>query len=99
MSFNALETGSQTGEPVELYEFRDGPTFYRYTSADADVVFNTTTYRAISISRSGIEATSETARTPLTITLDENASICDLFRFAPPSEVITVSVFRFHLCR
>lgn len=34
MTYDARETGLQTGQPVELYEFRHGTTLYRYTSAD-----------------------------------------------------------------
>ena len=34
MTYAAIETSVQSGRPVELYEFLNGATAYRYTSAD-----------------------------------------------------------------
>ena len=96
MTYAARETGAQTGEPVELYEFRHGPNFYRYTSSDTDVVFESQTYQARTINRSAIEATQELARNPINLQVDPELPLLALFRFAPPSEVIQVVVRRFH---
>lgn len=96
MTYQAQETGAQTGAPVELYEFRHGPNFYRYTSADADVVHESKTFEARTLSRNAIEATQELARQALTISADRYLPILELFKFAPPSDVITVTVYRLH---
>ena len=34
MTYATVESSVQTGRPVELYEFLDGATAYRYTSAE-----------------------------------------------------------------
>jgi uncharacterized phage protein (TIGR02218 family) len=96
MTYNTRETSLRTGEPVELYEFRHGPNFYRYTSSDADVVFEGDAYQARTINRTAIEATQELARNPINLTTDPDLPLLALFRFAPPSEVIQVVVRRFH---
>jgi uncharacterized phage protein (TIGR02218 family) len=96
MSYNTQETGAQTGAPVELYEFRHGPNYYRYTSADADMVRGTKTYEAVPLSRNSIEATQELARQALKISCAATLPILSLFRLAPPSDVITVTVYRMH---
>jgi uncharacterized phage protein (TIGR02218 family) len=96
MTYDARETGAQTGEPVELYEFAHGPNFYRYTSADRDVVFESKTFTAVPLSRSAIEATQEIARGALTLTCARTLPLLSLFNPVPPSEVITAVVRRFH---
>lgn len=96
MAYSTQETGAQTGAPVELYEFRHGPNFYRYTSADADVVHDFKTFEAWTLSRNAIEATQELARQALKISTTRELPILSLFRLAPPSDVITVTVYRLH---
>lgn len=96
MTFAATETSIQAGRPVELYEFLDGATAYRYTSADGDVVYGGNTYTAVPISRSAVEATSEVARLALNITCSRDLSILNLFALIPPSEIIAVTVRRLH---
>lgn len=96
MTYDASETGAQTGKPIELYEFRVGTAYYRYTSADADIVFQTKTYEARAMQRSAFEATSEVARSALNITCERTLPLLDLFRFAPPGEVVMLTVYRKH---
>lgn len=96
MTYDARESGAQTGEPVELYEFRHGPNFYRYTSAEADVLFESQLFTAVPLSRTAIEATQEVARGALTVSCARTLSLLSLFNPVPPSEVITVTVRRFH---
>lgn len=96
MTFATVEVSAQSGRPVELYEFLDGATAYRYTSADGDVVYGGNTYTAVPISRSAVEATSEVARLALNITCARSLSILNLFSLMPPSEIIAVTVRRLH---
>lgn len=96
MTYDASETGLQTGQPVELYEFTHGATVFRYTSADTDQVFGGQAYAAVTLSRSSIEATQEIARGALTITCARTLPLLALFQPVPPSDVITAVVRRFH---
>lgn len=96
MTYDARESGLQTGEPVELYEFQRGATFYRYTSADTDIVFGGNTYTAATLSRNAIEATQEVARNALNVSCARTLPIVQLFNPLPPSDVVLLTVRRFH---
>lgn len=96
MTYAAIETSVQSGRPVELYEFLNGATAYRYTSADGDVSYGGNTYSAVPIARGAIEATSETVRLALEITCARDLPVLDLFSLMPPSEIISVTVRRLH---
>lgn len=96
MAYSTQETSYQSGSPVELYEFRYGAVFYRYTSADADQVFDSKTYTAIPITRGALELTPELARTAPRITIDNSAALLDLFKGGMPADFVTLSISRFH---
>jgi uncharacterized phage protein (TIGR02218 family) len=96
MAYNTNEIGAQTGKPVELYEFRRGPDYYRYTSADVSITWNSKVYEAVVMSRDAIEATAEVARNPIKITCGQTLGIVQLFLYGPPSDVVTLTVYRLH---
>lgn len=96
MTYAAVETSTQGGRPVELYEFVNGASAFRYTSADGDVVYGGDTYTAVPISRGAVEATSETARLALNITCDRALAVLDLFSLLPPATIVAVTVRRLH---
>lgn len=96
MTYATVETSTQDGRPVELYEFLSGATYYRYTSADGDVSYGGNTYTAAPIARGAVEATSETARLALDITCDRTLAVLDLFSTLPPDEIVAVSLRRLH---
>lgn len=96
MTYDALETGAQSGKPVELYEFTHGTNVYRYTSAEADITHQLQTYSAQPLSRSAIEATQEMARGSIKLSCARTLPLLDLFKIAPPSDVITVVIKRVH---
>lgn len=96
MTYAIVETSTQDGRPVELYEFISGTTYYRYTSADGDVVYGGNTFTAVPIARNAVEATSETARLALEIQCDRSLAVLDLFATLPPDEIVSVSLRRLH---
>ena len=96
MTYATVEASVQTGRPVELYEFLDGATAYRYTSADGDVSYGGNTYTAVPIARGAVEATSEVARLALEITCTRDLSVLDLFAVAPPEQVVLITLRRLH---
>lgn len=97
MTYDSLEKSARDGAPVELYEFAWGSVApKRYTSAAADYIYGGSTYTAAALRRSSIGASAERARNDLEITCARDFAIADLFRVAPPSEVIGVTVRRQH---
>lgn len=96
MTYASIETSSQSGRPVELYEFINGASAYRYTSADGDVSYGGNSYTAAPIARGAVEATSEVSRLALEITCARTIDVLDLFAFMPPEDVVSVTVRRLH---
>jgi uncharacterized phage protein (TIGR02218 family) len=96
MSYDTQERSTQGGAPVELYEFTRGSSTDRFTSADADLTFETNLYTAATLQRSRVETTTERARNAITVRCAREFPIADLFRVAPPCDVIGLTVRRFH---
>jgi uncharacterized phage protein (TIGR02218 family) len=94
MSFNLFEISSFMGRPVCLYEFAWGPTVWRYTSADRDIVYGGFTWTAIAISDSGF--TQGAQQEPFSVTLPRRLEFVQLFNGTPPSTPITLTARRFH---
>jgi len=100
MTYAAQEEGTQTGAPVELYDFAHGVSAWHYTSTSAaytDVSQSpNVAYTSASIERSGVDSSQEKARARLSLTVPRNFAIAELFRVAPPSDTVTITVRRVH---
>lgn len=96
MTYDTRERSVADGAPVELYEFTRGEVVSRFTSADADVPLLSQNYTSATIERTDIETSSERARNAIRLTCARDFPIADLFRIAPPTEVITLTVKRVH---
>ena len=96
MTYAAVETSTQGGRPVELYEFLNGATYYRYTSADGDVSYGGNTYTAAAIARGDVEATAETARLAMSLVCARDLPLLALFSFMPPEGIVALTVRRLH---
>lgn len=96
MAFDTYETSVDSGEPAELYTFRRGAEQYHYTSADHDIIYSGTTYTAALLRRSSIDVSAEMQRNNIKIDTARDFEITDLFRIAPPADVITVTIQRMH---
>lgn len=98
MSFIAQEQGVETSSPIELYDFTYDAVTWRYTSADAPFTDPGTlaVYDPIEIRRGAIEFANDFAKSGLEIEIIRTAEILDLFRIAPPSGVVSVTIRRVH---
>lgn len=97
MSYEALELSEDQGSPIELYEFQYGPTTYRYTSADEDIVIaGLGTYLSVPCGRQKIEINQDSGRTPITFQITRKAEITDVFLSSPPTTVIEFTIKRLH---
>lgn len=96
MTYDASERSYQSGAPVELYEFGRASQVWRYNSSNDTVTIDGLTYTAASIRRSGIEATQERARSAIKLYTPRNFEIADLFRITPPTDVISLTIKRYH---
>lgn len=96
MTYDAREKSEQEGAPIELYEFRRNAKTWRYTSAEQNFTLDEEEYESANLQRSEISLSSERERDKLTITCPRNFPIAELFRVAPKTDVISLTVKRFH---
>jgi uncharacterized phage protein (TIGR02218 family) len=110
VSYASREISEQDAAPIELYLFaravvdRSDPcspvdepvVLQRYTSAEEAMEYDGETWAPENLRRSNIEATTEQPRLPIKITTRRNMAIAELFRVTPPTDVISVTVYRLH---
>lgn len=103
MSFNEREISNQEGQPVALYRFQWGNTFWFYTSADrpitrTEIVSGAPTeveYQPLAISDNGMVQGGEQSN-DFTINAPNNIPLAVLYRGTPPSGTIYLIVRRKH---
>jgi uncharacterized phage protein (TIGR02218 family) len=96
MTYDATETSSQGGSPVELYEFEVAGVTHYYTSGDDDYTFEARLYEAIGLERGPLSDTGELPKNDLEITVPRDFPIALLFRVAPPSDVVIARMKEVH---
>jgi len=103
MTYQSNEISNQDGQPVSLYEFKWGNTFWRYTSADrpqtiqqtVNGVLTSVTYAPIAISDDGM-VQGGSQNNDLTVTAQNDIELVELFRSTPPAGSIWLTVRRRH---
>lgn len=96
MSFGARERSIAAGRPVRLYEFRRGALRWAYCSADRDITLLGGLFKATPISEDGVRLTGETTADVLTITAPGNLEVAQLYRGAPPSAEVALTMRDFN---
>lgn len=95
MTYESFETGH--GYPIELYQFKRGLSeSYLQTSHDEDIFYQSATYESTQIQRAKIEQNAEIERQSMKVKIQRNNPILDNFIQFPPTEVITLTIFRYH---
>lgn len=92
--FADFEVSAEAGEPVELYVFKYQSTTLFYTTDASDFVSGSQPYANAAISRSEFEDTGDIAKADLTITAPPDFPVSMLFAQYPPSDVVTLTVYR-----
>ncbi|MCP3672487.1 MAG: DUF2163 domain-containing protein [Gammaproteobacteria bacterium] len=96
MTYSEYEEGPE-GYPVELYKFDRGISeSYFLTSSDTEIIYLSNTYKPIQIERGKIEVGPEMGRANITIKIQRNADILDNFVQYPPTEIMNLTILRFH---
>lgn len=99
MTFDANETGVETGQPIELYEFVIGSTRTRMTSSENDVTIPSTseTFTATAIKRGElVEKINDPATNRLSVELPADNAFVTQFRNISPGNRAILSIFRMH---
>lgn len=95
MTFSSLEKFKKN-QTIELYEFRQGPNYWRYTSADSDQVYGAFTYIAALLSRSEIRFSAELQQDNVRIRAPRNVAIAERLTGFPIGASLTVKIAAFH---
>ncbi len=96
MTFEAHENSKQGATPVELYEIEYGPMIFRLVNSDTPYVYLSKDYTAVQIKRTAVEETSELGKNDLTVTVPRDNPVAELFRIYPPSQEVSITVYRVH---
>lgn len=99
MTYLALETSRDDGQPIELYKFRRGVDEWTYASGDASVVHLGATYTPATIARSEPDLAQGAQRSGASLTLEvpRDFAVASLFRgVAPPPGTVTLTIYRKH---
>lgn len=98
MSYDASETGIQTGTPVELYTIESSLWTYRFTSYDEDVAFGGITFASIPISRGQVEVSSLGNLRELTLTMPADHEMIGRLRSnGIPVRGVRLTISRYHV--
>lgn len=97
MTYDLREESLQSGEPIELYQFTFGTNIYRCTSAKNEITMLGHVWQPEPLKRDSIDFSAEKGRNNLKIESSRQFTIADLYRIMPPSDVILLTLYRFHL--
>lgn len=100
MSYPDYETSIYHGEPADLFLFTygAGPTqYYGYTDAEVAIVHEGKTYVPYPLDRDAINASGTLDKSSLTLKIDANAEVTELFRVYPPSQPVSLIILTGHI--
>lgn len=96
MSYATYEASFQSGEPVELYEFIQGTTTWRYSSGQDVVTYLSHTFFPSPITRQGIKQSTDVFKNTMTLTFPQSHELASQFIGFAPDEVTTLTIYRGH---
>lgn len=96
MTFASYEESLEGGSPLTLFEFSYMGRVLAFTNGHDDQVVGGRTYTATQMAHSDFEDTAELARNDITITTVRDNAAAELFRIAPPSETVLLTIFELH---
>ena len=96
MTYDLIETSTFNGQPVELFEFSRGASFWRYTNSEEDVVSFGATYESATIQRSKIEQTQDLGKSVIMINMPRILDFVQQYIQSPPSDIVSLTIRRFH---
>lgn len=96
MTYDAKETGAETGEPIYMYQFVFGTSSYDLTNSQVSFSFRGVTYTPLSITHTQPKASGDDVTEQITITLPLSHEIPQKFINSVPGRMGTVTVRRSH---
>lgn len=97
MSYSVVESSVSDGQPVELYEFRQGVQVWRYTPSAEPYSYLSAEYTPATISRSDISQSNEITKAGITLVFPRDHDFATKFLGFSPDLVTTLTIFRGHV--
>lgn len=97
MTYTAIDTSVESGQPVELYEFSQNAQVEYFTNAPFDVTVLGITYKAANVSRSDITVTNKMDKAEITLVFPREHEYARRFIGTLQDFVTTVTIKRGHL--
>jgi uncharacterized phage protein (TIGR02218 family) len=92
MTFDARERSDYSGEPFELYRWNLGATIWLQTSGDTPRLYQGQIYEPAVVLRTEVDQNGETSSGNVTVTLELDNPVAQLFREGPPSTPVSLIV-------
>lgn len=96
MSYAAIETSVDDGQPVELYQFRQNAKGWFYTSSADSITIDGIRYTPASIVRDSVNQASDITRTSLNLKFPRDHEFAIQFLGGSPDFVTTITILRAH---
>lgn len=97
MTYTSKEQSLASGEPIELYSFRKGTTYWTYNSNNGvNVTYGGKTYEGVVIRRGDIELSLNSLKNLVKVEVDRSNAFAVNYIFAPLDDVIEAIIYRGH---
>ena len=96
MSYTEREKSLVRGEPVELYCFKRGATYWTYNSSDRNITYAGKIYQPVLIQRGEIELTANSLKNLVKIKVDRTNVFAVAFISTPVENITELTIYRGH---
>lgn len=96
MSYSSIEASVQDGSPVELYQFEQGVSTWRFSSSQDQVVFNNVVFSPYPIQRDRVKQSQDVFKNTMKLRFPRGSEFASQFIGFSPDEITTVTIFRGH---
>jgi hypothetical protein len=96
MSYSGQETSTESGQPIELYEWALGATTYRYTSSELPYTLSGSVYSSEIIDRSQIVNAADDKQDRVEVRMPTSNAFAANWKTNPPGSTATLTLRRVH---
>lgn len=96
MTYDALNTSVEDGQPIDLFTFSIGSDQFRFTNAEDELTVLSLTYGPIAISRAPVEIGRESRTQTVSIRLPSSHEFAQRFVGVPPGQKVTCVIRTVH---
>lgn len=96
MAYNTQEISVESGQPIELFDFRIGTESYLYTSNPTAVTYNSLTYQPFEVERQNLNFSAEQRAETLQINVPATEPLVRKYINSVPGQRATLTIRRVH---